>query len=69
MNRVSTLLLSVICAITLVGCGGDDLSGPPTLRLGSDECAECGMIIGEERCSSSSATARASICASTISAA
>ncbi len=30
-------------------CRRDDISGPPTLRPGRDECAECGMAIHEER--------------------
>lgn len=37
------------------GCGGGDrLSGPPTLRMGRDECAECGMGLSEERCAAAS---------------
>lgn len=35
-----------------MGCGRSPLSGPPELRLGRDECVECGMIISEDRCSS-----------------
>ncbi|MCC6659742.1 MAG: nitrous oxide reductase accessory protein NosL [Phycisphaerales bacterium] len=33
----------------LTGCGGDDLSGPPVLRPGRDQCAECGMSIDDQR--------------------
>ena len=39
-------------AIGLSGCDRSQLSGPPELRLGRDECAECGMLINEDRCSS-----------------
>lgn len=41
-------------AVLLVSCGRSALSGPPELRLGRDECRECGMIINEDRCSSAS---------------
>ena len=34
------------------GCRRAELSGPPTLKPGRDECAECGMIIAEDRFSS-----------------
>jgi nitrous oxide reductase accessory protein NosL len=40
------------CVLSLVGCGSRVLDGPPTMRPGRDECAECGMLINEERCSS-----------------
>jgi len=36
----------------LPACGRQDLSGPPQIRLGRDECAACGMIISDDRCSS-----------------
>jgi copper chaperone NosL len=35
----------------LGACQGEPLSGPPTLHLGRDECASCGMIINEAKCS------------------
>ncbi|MDI1290569.1 MAG: nitrous oxide reductase accessory protein NosL [bacterium] len=38
--------------LVLAGCGRSELQGPPELRLGHDECAECGMMINEERCAS-----------------
>lgn len=44
------LTVTVTLALALVGCGNGDPDGPPTLRLGRDECAECGMMIAEERC-------------------
>lgn len=34
-----------------LGSCSKPLSGPPELRLGRDECAECGMLIAEDRCS------------------
>lgn len=40
------------CALLINGCGPRTLDGPPDLRLGRDECAECGMLINEDRCSS-----------------
>lgn len=39
-------------AALLPACGRADLSGPPNLRLGRDECIACGMLINEDRCSS-----------------
>lgn len=39
-------------AAVLPACSRQDLSGPPELRLGRDECGECGMIVSEDRCSS-----------------
>ena len=47
-----TVLLASIQASMFAGCARDELAGPPTLRPGRDECAECGMLISEERCSS-----------------
>ena len=37
-----------LLAPLLAACQRDGLSGPPTLRLGRDECAECGMAIHDE---------------------
>lgn len=31
------------------GCGRQELAGPPAIRLAHDQCAECGMIINDER--------------------
>ncbi len=45
-----------IAALLLVAgawsCAREALTGPPALRLGRDECAECGMIISEDRSAS-----------------
>lgn len=48
-----TLTLFVAMALLApAGCESDALTGPPELRLGRDQCAECGMLINEDRCSS-----------------
>ena len=47
---IAAAALSVLLAMP--GCSRTDLSGPPDLRVGRDECAECGMIVSEDRCSS-----------------
>jgi copper chaperone NosL len=48
VNRtlVAAFLLS---PFALAACNRRDMSGPPNLRLGRSECAECGMIINEDR--------------------
>lgn len=48
---IALLALAGLSAIN-VGCSREVLSGPPELRLGRDECGECGMLINEDRCSS-----------------
>lgn len=40
-----------LAAAAAIGCDSKPLSGPPMVRLGRDECGECGMIISEDRCS------------------
>ena len=57
MKQFRPWVHAVICiaiAVLLVSCGRSALSGPPELRLGRDECRECGMLINEDRCSSAS---------------
>jgi len=49
-------LLAVIAA--LAGCARQPLTGPPELRVGRDECAECGMLVAEDRYSSASLVER-----------
>lgn len=39
-------------AFPVPGCGRESEIAPPELRLGRDECAECGMLVAEDRCSS-----------------
>ncbi len=48
--RPPRVILAVIAAAALVSCDSAPLAGPPDLRLGRAECAECGMIVGEDRC-------------------
>lgn len=50
LGIIAIWLLAAIAS--LHGCRGAALLGPPTLRMGRDECAECGMIISEDRFSS-----------------
>jgi copper chaperone NosL len=51
MNRSPALCAIAIVASLLSACGRTELSGPPTIRLGQDECAGCGMLVSEDRCS------------------
>lgn len=53
MTRSTCAGVAVLSAVALLGgCSRSDLSGPPELRIGRDECGECGMIVSEDRCSS-----------------
>jgi nitrous oxide reductase accessory protein NosL len=52
VNRMVTSAL--IAAAALGGCSRQPLSGPPELRLGREECAECGMLVSEDRFSAAS---------------
>lgn len=49
MNAATHRVVAVLVLVSLSACGGRDLSGPPELRAGRDECAECGMIIADDR--------------------
>src|SRR5690606_39706872 len=40
--------LAVLLGAT-AACQRAELTGPPELRLGRDQCVECGMIINEDR--------------------
>lgn len=42
--------LCLLTTVALTACAQPDLSGPPALKPGRDQCAECGMIINEDRC-------------------
>lgn len=44
--------LAVLAMLLCGGCNRASVSGPPEMRLGRDECGECGMLISEDRCSS-----------------
>jgi copper chaperone NosL len=52
MTRRSRQSVGLSAAILVVGagCGRSEPTGPPELRAGRDECAECGMLIYDERC-------------------
>lgn len=52
MNARRVLFAAALAAAALAACSRQPLSGPPELRLGRDECGECGMLISEDRCSS-----------------
>jgi copper chaperone NosL len=56
MKLPSTIRLILATALTLVAssCSRAPMTGPPDLRLGREECAECGMLISEERFSTAS---------------
>jgi nitrous oxide reductase accessory protein NosL len=45
--RVTAAIGSLLLGIS--ACDRRELAGPPELRLGRDECVECGMIIDDER--------------------
>lgn len=49
MTRLTIVLAAAFAAALSVGCERAELSGPPELKLGRHECAECGMIIQEDR--------------------
>jgi copper chaperone NosL len=52
MKRLLRIGLLLSASALLWGCGRDRLSGPPSVALGRDQCAACGMLINEDRCSS-----------------
>lgn len=54
MSAVRVSVASLFAAVLLGagGCQRAELAGPPELRLGRDQCIECGMIINEDRFSS-----------------
>lgn len=47
-------LASACAASFLHACSRTPLSGPPELRIGRDECIECGMLVAEDRYSAAS---------------
>lgn len=51
MNRHASIALLLPL---LASCSRPPLSGPPELRLGREECMECGMLIAEDRFSCAS---------------
>jgi len=54
-HRVSIALVAGSALLPLLialGCDRRGNAGPPPLRVGRDECVECGMLISEDRCAS-----------------
>lgn len=49
-NRLYGVGTGLCIVATLSACRRGPLTGPPTLRLGHDECAACGMLVNEDRC-------------------
>jgi hypothetical protein len=50
--KINGTALLILCLSLPAACNRAPLTGPPTLRLGSDECSACGMLVSEDRCSS-----------------
>jgi len=46
---ISAILLLVCACMTPTGCGDYEHNGPPTIVLGESMCAECGMMLSDER--------------------
>ncbi|GMV25657.1 MAG: hypothetical protein AMXMBFR58_16880 [Phycisphaerae bacterium] len=49
MHRQSMMAACVVCAGLVGGCGERSVNGPPNTRLGRDVCAECDMIVSDDR--------------------
>lgn len=49
MTRTTTALVGLLLLVPVQACSRRVDTGPPELRLGRDECAECGMSIHDER--------------------
>ncbi len=50
MKRAGFIVVAAACwAAVLGGCGREEPSGPPAIRMGRDECVKCGMSIVEDR--------------------
>lgn len=41
--------MAAMAALTMTGCEPDNPDAPPELRVGDSTCAECNMIISDER--------------------
>lgn len=48
-RSLATLVVAPALVMGLASCGAPEPDGPPRLRLGQDECVECGMIISDDR--------------------
>lgn len=54
-NAAKRAILALLAGLApLAGCSRSPLTGPPELRLGREECAECGMLVSEDRFSAAS---------------
>ena len=49
MKMRVTLLVMVVLTLLLAGCSQATEIKPPTIRYGEDKCADCDMIINDER--------------------
>jgi copper chaperone NosL len=49
MNRAPPIALLLVLLTALPACDRAEESGPPNLRFGRDECAECKMSIVDEK--------------------
>jgi copper chaperone NosL len=49
MRVLKTTLAAPITLAALAGCGGTEAVSPPVIHYGEQECAECRMIVSEER--------------------
>lgn len=47
--KIRTLAIALVTTMTLASCDEAPTDGPPTVRLAHDLCAECNMIISDER--------------------
>ena len=46
---MTRLVIGLSVSALLLGCGGESADAPPTVLLGESICAECGMILSDER--------------------
>ena len=51
--KTTTYIVIALAALLLSGCERSPLAGPPDMPLGRHECKACGMLVSEDRCSSS----------------
>jgi copper chaperone NosL len=58
LPRTFRLILAATLTLAASSCSRGPMSGPPDLRLGRDECAECGMLVSEDRFSTASLVAK-----------
>lgn len=49
MKMMLAAITVVVCMLN--ACNNNELSGPPTIKLGRHECKECGMLVNDDRCS------------------